>query len=205
MDSPALIFKVGLTGGIGAGKSTVCDRFRANGIPIIDADEIAREVVVPGSPALAAIVRAFGGEILDPSGALRRDALRAIVFSDPARRKALEAILHPAIETEMQSRALAVHAPYVILCIPLLLEVSQTHLVDHIVVVDLSEDLQLRRVMARDHLTAAEANAIIRSQSTRAARLAIANDVIINDGDLNALHAQVDRLHLRLLERAKLH
>jgi dephospho-CoA kinase len=204
VDSSALIFRVGLTGGIGAGKSAVCERFRANGVPIIDADEIAREVVAPGGPALADIVLTFGREILRPNGTLRRDKLRTIVFGDPARRKELEAILHPAIESVMQNRVQTIRAPYVVLCIPLLLEARQTHLVDHIVVVDIPEEQQLRRVIARDHLTAAEANAIIRSQCTRAARLAIANDVIINDGDLNALYAQVDRLHRRLLDLARL-
>ncbi|MFP5344755.1 MAG: dephospho-CoA kinase [Gammaproteobacteria bacterium] len=196
------MFIVGLTGGIGAGKSTVLELFQALGVPVLDADAIARELVEKGKPALTRLVQEFGREILDKDGALNRARLRAMVFSDAARRRQLEALLHPLIREEMQARLKQLKAPYCIVCIPLLVETGQTAGVQRVVVVDAPDDLRRRRVMARDGLSAVEFNAILAAQSSREERLAAADVVIVNDGGRDALKQRVDELHRHYLQLA---
>ncbi len=194
---------VGLTGGIGSGKSTVAERFDVRGVPVIDADVIAREVVEPGTPGLARVVEAFGRDILDENGRLNRSRLGARIFQDPESRKRLEAILHPLIRAEMQRRITHITAPYCVLVIPLLIESGQSDLVHRILVVDTPRELQSRRVAARDKRPPAEIEAILDAQASREERLAAAHDVIVNDTDLNALDQQVARLHQRYLELSR--
>lgn len=194
---------VGLTGGIGSGKSTVAERFAARDVPVIDADVIAREVVEPGTPGLARIVEAFGRDILDENGRLDRSRLGARVFQDPESRKRLEAILHPLIRAEIQRRITHITAPYCVLVIPLLIETGQTDLVHRVLVVDTPRELQYRRVAARDNRPRAEIEAILDVQAGREDRLAAAHDVIVNDADLDALDRQVARLHQRYLELSR--
>lgn len=194
------MLKIGLTGGIGSGKTTVANDFAALGVPVIDADHIAHELVSPGQPALQAIVNAFGPDVLhslDQPGQpqLNRARLRARVFADPAQRQLLESILHPLIRAEMQRRVLALHAPYGLLSIPLLVEGGQTDLVERILVVDVPEALQYQRVRKRDKLSDAEIAAILCAQASRQQRLAVADDVIVNDTDLEKLHQHVLVLH----------
>lgn len=191
---------VGLTGGAGSGKSTVAARFAALGAPVIDADEVARALVEPGSPALAEIVAAFGAGILDPRGALDRAGLRRRVLDDPDLRRRLEAILHPRIRAEIRRRLAGLVAPYCLLVIPLLLESGREHYpVQRILVVDCPEALQRSRLQARSGWTDAEIDAMIAAQATRAQRLAAADDVILNDGGLDALEREVEVLHRRYL------
>jgi dephospho-CoA kinase len=196
-------YAVAVTGGIGSGKTFVCNLFAArHGVPVIDADVIAREVVEPGEPGLAAIVSAFGPDVLDANGRLDRARVRALVFADEARRRQLEDILHPQIRARMRAQALAVTTPYCLLSIPLLAEGGHRDGIDRVLVVDCPESLQIRRVQARDHLTEPEVIAIMSTQASRAARLRIADDVIVNDGDDAALTAQVDALHVKYLDLA---
>ncbi len=194
--------RIGLTGGIGSGKSTVARLFAARGVPLIDTDRIAREVVEPGQPAHREIVAAFGPEVAGPDGRLRRDVLRARVFADPAARRRLEAITHPRILAAVEARAAALAAPYCIVDVPLLVESGLRPGFDRVLVVDCEESEQIRRVVARDALTAAEVEAIMRTQARRRDRLAAADDVIRNDGDPDALLPHVDRLHTLYLELA---
>lgn len=193
---------IGLTGGIGSGKSTVARLFAELGTPVIDADVVGRELVEPGSPALARIRQAFGEDVIDPSGRLDRSRLRQLVFQDADKRQELEAILHPLILGEMRRRAAALDAPYCLLVIPLLLETGQTAMVHRILVVDSTETLQIARTQARDGLSPAEASAIIGAQVDRPTRLAAADDVIVNDSDLASLREQVLHLHRRYLRLA---
>ena len=197
---PMLI--VGLTGGIGSGKTTVAERFAARGVPVIDADRIARELVEPGRPALARIVDAFGAQTLDAQGRLDRPRLRERVFADPERRRQLEALLHPLIRREMHDRLQRLSTPYCLLVIPLLLETGQADLVQRILVVDAPDELRYQRLARRDGLTREQVDAIMSAQSGRAQRLAAAHDVIVNDGDLQALDRRVEELHRRYLETA---
>lgn len=189
-----MIYKVGLTGGIGSGKSTVAGLFASLGMPVLDADVIARELVIPGAPALVRIVEAFGADILTAQGALDRPRLRRIIFSDPARRRVLEAILHPPIRVAMRERVANLTGPYCVLCIPLLLETGQETEVNRILVVDTPHSLQYRRVMARDGLSAFDAAAMLRAQIGWRERLARADDVIVNDKGLTELERQVNEL-----------
>ena len=185
------MLRIGLTGGIGSGKSAVADCFAALDIEVIDADAIAREVVAPGSPALAEIAAAFGGQFLDRDGRLDRARLRTHAFEDPQARKRLEAILHPRIRTVMEGRAGQAHGPYCVLVIPLLLEAGQRDLVDRVLVVDTPVDMQYARVAARDGLDRKQIDAILAAQLGREQRLAQADDVIVNDADLDTLHRRV--------------
>jgi dephospho-CoA kinase len=198
-------FRVALTGGIASGKSTVANLFAARGIPVIDTDVIAREVVQPGQPALAAIVEAFGPGVLDAAGGLDRLRLREKIFSDPAARQRLESILHPAIRSSMerQSTAAASLGPYQLLVIPLLAEGGRTDHVDRVLVVDVPESHQVERLVARDKVSPDHAAAALRAQATRAGRLAIADDVIENTGSVAELQSQVAVLHDRYLELAR--
>jgi dephospho-CoA kinase len=194
--------RVGITGGIGSGKSAVTERLATRGIPIIDADVVAREVVAPGEPALAAIAEHFGVHVLDANGALDRAALRRIVFADAAERQWLEELTHPLIGRRIAARLARAEAPYAVLVSPLLLEGSQRRLVEKVVVVDVPEDVQLQRTMARDDNSEELVRAIMAAQLSREARLAAADFVIDNRGGLEELDAQVAGLHERLLRLA---
>jgi dephospho-CoA kinase len=189
--------RIGLTGGIASGKTTVADLFAALGVPVLDTDQIARDVVEPGQPALAEVVAAFGPRILGPDSRLDRPRLRARVFADPDSRQRLEAILHPAIRAELARRAGAAGGPYQVWVIPLLVEGGQVDRVDRILVVDCPEAVQLARVQARDGETEASARAILTAQASRAQRLAAADDVIVNDGSEADLAGQVAALDAR--------
>jgi dephospho-CoA kinase len=195
-------FRVGLTGGIASGKSTAAGFFGALGVPILDSDQVAREVVEPGQPPLERLVERFGRSILTPDGHLDRPALRDIVFSDPKARADLEALTHPAIGAAMEARSTEAGGPYQILVIPLLVEKNLRSHVDRVLVVDCDEQLQLRRLRARDGSTAEQARAILDAQAPRAARLKAADDVITNDADVGSVQKQVATLHSRYLELA---
>lgn len=200
MSASARVFRVGLTGGIASGKSTVAGFFSALGVPILDSDQIAREVVEPGEPSLERLIERFGSAILTPDGHLDRPALRHIVFSDPKARADLEALTHPAIGAAMEARSAEAGGPYQILVIPLLVEKNLAAHVDRVLVVDCDEALQIRRLRDRDGSSAEEARAILAAQAPRAARLKAADDVIGNDAALSAVRAQVAALHARYLE-----
>ncbi|MRD72368.1 dephospho-CoA kinase [Rhodocyclus tenuis] len=197
-------FIVGLTGGIGSGKSAVADCFAARGVPIIDTDLIAHALTAADGAAMPAIVRAFGESVVRADGALDRPAMRALVFADRAARARLEAILHPLIRAESDARCAAeTQAPYLIVVVPLLVEsgVWQRR-VDRVLLVDCEEVTQIRRVVARSHLSPDEVRAIIAAQASRARRLAAADDVLHNDGDLAEIDPRVETLHQRFLEVA---
>ena len=193
---------IGLTGGIGTGKCTVTKRFIGLGVPVIDADEIAHDLVKPRQPALQEIVREFGMEFLTPEGGLNRSLLHRAVFKDPERRQALESILHPLIRKEMLRRAGLISAPYCIFCIPLLTEIHQADMVDRVLVIDSPEKLQYERIKKRDGLPQSEIKAILAAQARREDRLALADDVIINEGSLDDIYRQVDGLHEKYLKLA---
>jgi len=194
--------RIGLTGGIASGKSTVAQRFTELGVPVIDADEAARAVVLPGQPGLAQVVGKFGVGVLGADGRLDRRALRNQVFSDPALRKELEAILHPLIQADMERSATAAAGPYLVMAIPLLVEGGGRNRVDRILVVDVDESVQLQRVMTRDSCTLEQARAILAAQASRADRLKAADDVLVNSATVSELHQAVDRLHERYLRLA---
>ena len=196
------VFRVGLTGGIASGKSTVAKFFAALSVPIIDTDQVAREVVEPGQPPLERLVERFGRSILTPDGHLDRPKLREIVFSDPRARADLEALTHPAIGTAVEAWSAAAGGPYQILIIPLLVEKNLASQVDRVLVVDCDEELQIRRLQARDGSTMEQARAILNAQTSRTARLKSAHDVIQNEGDLSAVRDQVSALHARYLQMA---
>lgn len=197
-------FRVGLTGGIASGKTTVANLFAALGVPIVDTDVLAREVLEPGTPLLAEVLGHFGPGVLAVDGTLDRRALRARVFADPAERRWLEERTHPAIRARTDALCDAARGPYVIVAIPLLVETGGADRFDRVLVVDADPDAQIARLQARDGSTRAEAERILIAQATRAARLAVANDVIHNDGDLAALRDQVESLHHRYVEAAGL-
>jgi dephospho-CoA kinase len=192
--------RIGLTGGIASGKSTVEQRFIELGIPVINADDSSRAVVERGQPGLAAVVARFGAGILTPEGDLDRRALRSLIFSDAARRKELEAILHPLIRNDIDHRSEEAAGPYVILSIPLLVESDARGRWDRVLVVDTEESLQLARLMSRDGVSEVEARATLAAQASRAERLAAADDVLENLGSVADLRQAVDRLHRRYLE-----
>ena len=175
---------IGLTGGLASGKSTVAARFAARGVPILDTDLIARELVEPGLPALQQIRDAFGPSALTAQGQLDRTWLRQQVFADPSQRQRLETLLHPLIHQEVVSRLPTLQGAYCIIVIPLLLECAQTYPIDRILLVDVPEPLQYQRAAARDGLSPPLIAAILGSQATRAQRLAVADDVIVNDKGL---------------------
>jgi dephospho-CoA kinase len=188
--------RVGLTGGIGSGKSVVAAQFAALGASIIDTDQIARGMTVAGGPAMPAIVAEFGPEFADASGAMDRERMRALVFSDLGAKARLEGILHPLIRATALAAAESATGAYVIYDVPLLVESgSWRDRVDRVLVVDCPEDAQVARVTARSGLDASQVRAIMATQATRAARLAAADDIINNEGELAALAPQIARLH----------
>jgi dephospho-CoA kinase len=194
--------RIGLTGGIASGKSTVEQRFAELGVPVINADDSSRAVVARGRPGLAAVVERFGPGILTPQGELDRRELRSLIFSDAAHRKELEAILHPLIRADMEERVALASGPYVVLSIPLLVEGTASGRWDRVLVIDAEESLQLARLMSRDAVSEAEARATLAAQASRTARLAVADDVLVNSGTVAELRQAVDRLHRRYLELA---
>jgi len=197
------MFVVGITGGIGSGKSAVTSRLAAKGIDIVDADLAARTVVEPGTPGLTAIVAHFGDAILQENGSLNRAALREHIFSDPDQRRWLEQLTHPLIGEEIHRQLATAQSPYVVLSSPLLLESSQHTLTDCIVVVDAPEALQLSRTMARDNNSEALVRRIMSAQLPRDKRLQRADIVIDNTTPLDILDARVNALHADLLQRAE--
>jgi dephospho-CoA kinase len=197
---PPRPLRIGLTGGIASGKTLVSRQFAALGVPVIDTDELAREVVAPGSDGLAAIRTRFGDTVLAADGTLDRRGLRARVFADPDARRDLEAITHPRIRALVEARSAAAGGPYQIIVIPLLVESGRRTTVDRVLVVDCPESLQLERLLARDGGSREQAEAILAAQATRAQRLAVADEVIVNTGDPAAVGAEVAALHRRYLD-----
>ncbi len=189
------MLRVGLTGGIGSGKSSVAKHFVSLGVPVIDADVVARELTATGMPVLQRIAEIFGDSIINDKGELDRAQLRSIVFGDAQQRKQLEAILHPLIRQEMDAAIKKLNYSYCVLAVPLLLETGQKDSVHRVLVVDATHYLQYRRVMARDGLSAAEIAAILRAQIGFRERLAQADDVIVNDQDEATLQSRVAQLH----------
>lgn len=191
---------IGLTGGIGSGKSTVAEGFAALGIPVIDADRLAHELVEPGQPALEEIIATFGVDCIREDGRLDRDYMRRQIYADATRKRQLEAILHPRIRQRIKTLLAGISAPYCIVVIPLLLETGQTDLVDRVLVVDTPEKEQLKRVAARDGLTHNAVMAIMAAQTDRSTRLNAADDVIINDSELDSLSGRIQELHQFYME-----
>ena len=191
---------IGLTGGIASGKTLVSDRLAHHGVPVVDADRLAREVVRKGSAGLNALIAHFGTAILTPKGELDRAALRRLIFAHPPDRRAVDAILHPPIRALAEERLAeareAGHA-YAVHAVPLLVETGQAGRFDRVLVVDVPEAVQLERLLARDGSDEAQARAILAAQATRAERLAVADDVVDNAGSIDATLAQVDALHER--------
>lgn len=186
---------LGLTGGIGSGKSVVVEQFGQLGVHWVDADHAARWVVEPGKPALARIAEHFGDSVLTPAGELDRAALRARVFENAGERKWLERLLHPLIRQEIAEHLSRAQSPYAILVSPLLIEAGQYRQADRVLVVDVPEALQLQRAMRRDQASEAQIRAILKAQASREERLRHADDVLVNDRDLAWLEAEVRRLH----------
>jgi len=203
-DMHSNILHVGLTGGIASGKSAVADLFTSLGATVIDTDIIAREVVSPGQPGLAACVAAFGADILQADGALNRAILRKRVFADSARKEQLESILHPLIRaaTLAEAKRTAPGSSYQIFVVPLLVETDFIDLVDRVLVIDCPIEVQRARLIARDKASMTTADALIASQASRDDRLAAADDIICNDSDLAALEPAVEALHQQYLELA---
>jgi dephospho-CoA kinase len=194
--------RIGLTGGIASGKSTVADMFADLGVPVIDTDVIARKVVEPGQPALAEVRETFGDGVIAADGTLDRAAMRAIVFGDDAARRRLEAILHPRIGAATRAQADAAGGDYQVIVVPLLVGSSLRAFVDRVLVVDCDEGTQVARLLARDAESEDQARRILAAQSSRAERLAIADDVIVNDAGLDETRNQVLALHRRYLREA---
>jgi dephospho-CoA kinase len=193
------MLKVGLTGGIGCGKSTVSDIFSSLDVPVIDSDVIAREVVAPGEEGLTKIVARFGKKVLNPDGTLNRKQLRTTIFDDAEARSNLESILHPLIRKRSNEQLAKLNSSYAILSIPLLVENGLVDSVDHVLVVDCSEQTQIKRICARDSVTQDRAEAILAAQCSRDQRLEVADDIIDNEQSLAELTAKVESLHQKYL------
>ena len=190
------MYVVAITGGIGSGKTTVANQFAALGIEVVDADLIAREVVEPGTPALAAITSHFGPEILTEQGLLDRRVLRERIFSDQAAKSWLNALLHPIIRSEMLRQCAAVSSPYCLLVVPLLVENRLTELADRVLVIDVDEATQIERTCRRDGVSREQAQAILASQASRSERLAMADDVLDNQsGTTETIRERILALH----------
>lgn len=196
------MFVVGLTGGIGSGKTAASDYLAAKGITVVDADLASRVVVMPGQPALAAIQRRFGDAVIAADGSLDRRALRDIVFADAAERQALEAITHPAINEEIRRQIAVSTSPYTLLVSPLLLETRQHQLTHRVLLIDAPVSLQVARATARDGVALKQVEAIIAAQMPRDDKRSRADDVLLNDGLLGHLHRDLDILHERYLALA---
>jgi dephospho-CoA kinase len=196
---------IGLTGGIGSGKTAASDYLASKGISVVDADLAARVVVEPGQPALAAIRQRFGDSVIQADGALDRRALREIVFADSTARKDLEAITHPAIGEEIVRQLRASTSPYTLLVSPLLLESSQHKLASRILLIDVPEAVQLSRTASRDKVAEAQVKAIMAAQMPREEKRHRADDIVMNDADLANLHQQLDALHETYLKMAESH
>ncbi|MDH3991104.1 MAG: dephospho-CoA kinase [Gammaproteobacteria bacterium] len=195
-------FRVGLTGGIASGKTMISNYFAELGVPVIDTDLIAREVVMPGSAALDEISEQFGPAVIAGDGSLDRQAMRKLVFSSDEKRKALESILHPRIRDETYRQAAEAEAPYVIIVVPLLFESPMKEAMDRVLVVDCSVETQLNRLLARDKESEDQARRIIATQSSREERLSIADDIVSNDGDKDDSMKAVLELHEAYLQLA---
>ena len=194
-------YLVGLTGGIGSGKSAAADRFSArHHIAVVDADVASRAVVEPGQPALVAITEHFGAQVLNDDGSLDRAALRGIVFAEPDERHWLQSLLHPLISAWLKARITEATSPYVLLVNPLLFESGQQGWCDRVLLIDAPEEAQLTRTMARDANSRELVENIMRAQASREQRQALADDIITNDRDLSTLHARVDRQHEEYLK-----
>lgn len=196
-------FILGITGGIGSGKSAATQWFESQGITIIDADIVAREVVEPKQPALEEIQRTFGDWVLLEDGSLNRRALRDHIFQFPEARQALEKITHPAIRQSITQQLKQAESPYVILVSPLLFETNQHELTHHTLLIDAEEQTQLQRASQRDGQTEQQIRSIIAAQMPRAQKLQLANDVVLNDGLLEHLHQQLKPLHLKYLQKSE--
>ena len=196
------MLKVGLTGGIGSGKTTASGYFSALNIPVIDADEIAHKLLTPGGPAYQEVVDTFGENILDNQKLIGRSRLRALVFEDPGKRKVLEEIIHPRVRSEINRQLEKTNAPYCIIVIPLLIEAGYADFVDNILVIDADESAQLKRVKERSGLNEDEIKNIMSAQVDRQKRLDHANEVITNDSSLSELKRKVEQLHKRYTEMA---
>ena len=196
------MYVVGITGGIGSGKSAVTDHLETFGISVVDADKVSRVVVEPGTRGLAAIIEHFSADILLADGSLDRAALKKIVFDSPAERKVLEGITHPLIRDEITRQLSEASSPYAVLSSPLLLESGQSTVTDYVIVIDVPEEVQLRRTMARDDNSEALVKQIMAAQLDRQTRLARADTSINNDASLEALYERVEVLHEDLLARA---
>jgi dephospho-CoA kinase len=189
-------FSIGLTGGIGCGKTTVADMFAMRGAAVIDTDQIAHQLTTPGGAAIPSIRTRFGEEFLTATGAMDRAKMRELVFADPAAKKELESILHPLIRTETERAAAQAQGVYLLFVVPLLIESGKwTQQVSRILVIDCAEELQIQRVMHRNGLSEQQVRAIMATQVSRAVRLAAADDVVVNDSDTAALIPQIERLH----------
>ena len=187
--------RIGLTGGIASGKSTVADMFAELGVPVIDTDVIAREVVAPGEPALDEIASRFGEDMIDAAGNLDCGAMRKLIFADDSARIDLEAILHPRIGAETRRQADAAGGDYQLIVVPLLAGSPLRQFVDRVLVVDCDEETQIRRLLQRDAETVDQAKRILAAQASRDERLNIANDVVVNEGTLEQTRTAVSRLH----------
>jgi dephospho-CoA kinase len=196
------MFRVALTGGIASGKTTVANMFGELGATLIDTDIIARDVVEPETPGLAQVVAEFGNGVIDDEGRMDRRALRKIVFAEPKRRVRLEEILHPLIRSEAERQMRTLDGPYQLIIVPLLVDSTLRDRVQRILAVDCSEERQLERLLARDVETEAQARSMIAAQSSRQERLKLADDVINNDADIEATHAQVVDTHQAYLTLA---
>ncbi|MCW9012707.1 MAG: dephospho-CoA kinase [Gammaproteobacteria bacterium] len=191
---------IGLTGGIGSGKSTVADLFSKLGVPIIDTDILARKIVEPGQIALQKLKNFFGNSIIDQQGCLNRKKLAELIFNDESKRKKLESILHPEITRLMQHQLGQLDSAYAIVVIPLLVETEQNKLVDRVLLVDCSQQQQIQRVLNRDERSQEQIEAIIKSQASAEERLSVADDVINNRENTGSLSDQVEELHKKYLK-----
>ena len=197
------MYKVGLTGGIGSGKSTVCNLFKQHAISIIDADEIAHALVMPGKKALKQIAEHFGQSYITDKGTLNRALLRKIIFNNAEKKQQLESIMHPLVYAEIEHQLSLLSDAYCIIAIPLLIETGMQDLVDHILVIDCPMEMQLNRVKLRDQLNNTQIMTIINTQVCRAERLTHADSIIYNTQDVTYLNHQVDKLHPKFLKQTK--
>lgn len=196
-------FILGLTGGIGSGKSAASQWFETQGITVVDADVVAREIVAKGQPALSKIKQAFGDWVITPQGELDRRALREHIFNDAAARKVLEDITHPAIRESIITQLKAAPSPYAILVSPLLFETNQHLLTQHTLLIDATEALQIQRASQRDSQSIEQIKQIMAAQLPRHHKQQLANDIVINDGELSHLYRQLEQLHQRYLTMAQ--